>query len=182
MRITRRTFIAAGVLGATALVTAGWLKGPHAPGSGLPRRTLDADAEAIVGAVIPVMLADALPSQSAARSLAVAQTLEGVDSAIAGLAPAAQTELAQLFALLALPPVRVGWARVAAPWPSASPADVRAFLDRFRDSSWMLQRSAYEGLHQLIYGAWYGNPLAWPALGYPGPPDLGPRVPPATTS
>ena len=59
--ISRRTFLAAGVVGALALATAGWLKGPHAPPSGISRRTLDADAEAILAAVVPVLLDGALP-------------------------------------------------------------------------------------------------------------------------
>lgn len=172
MKISRRTFITAGVLGAAALATAGWLRGPHAPGSGIPRRALDADAEAIVGAIIPVMLADALPSAPEARAPAIAQTLAAVDVAIAGLPPAARAELAQLFALLALPPVRMGLARVAEPWPAASATDVRRFLDRFRDSSWTLLRSAYGAMHQLVFAAWYSDPRAWPAIGYPGPPAI----------
>lgn len=174
MKISRRTFIAAGVVGAAALVTAGWLRGPHAPASGIPRRALDGDAEAIIGAIVPVLLADALPAEPRARADAIAQTVTAVDLAVAGLPPASQAELAQLFALLALPPMRMGLAHVAAPWPQASPAEVRGFLDRFRDSSWTLLRSAYDALHQLIYAAWYGNPASWPAIGYPGPPVLGP--------
>ena len=54
----------------------------------------------------------------------------------------------QLFALLALPPVRLGFARVLAPWPTRRPAEVRRCLDRFRESSWALPRAAYDALHQ----------------------------------
>ncbi|MEO8756066.1 MAG: twin-arginine translocation signal domain-containing protein, partial [Casimicrobiaceae bacterium] len=163
MTISRRTFLAAGLVGAAALATAGWLKGPHAPPSGIPRRTLDADAEAILAAMVPVLLEGALPSAPAARQRALAATLTSIDIAIAGLPLAAQAELAQLFALLALPPVRLGLARVSAPWPQAAPADVRSCLDRFRTSSWALPRAAYDALHQLTFAAWYGNPQAWPA-------------------
>lgn len=173
VKISRRTFITAGVLGAAALGTAGWLRGPHAPASGVARRALDADAEAIMTAIIPVMLDGALPPTQEARAPAIAHTLTGVDVAIAGLPPAAQAELAQLFALLALPPVRLGLARVTAPWPVASPSEVRRFLDRCRDSSGMLLRSAYDALHQLVFAAWYSHPRAWPAIGYPGPPSIG---------
>jgi hypothetical protein len=172
LRISRRTFIAAGVVGAAALVTAGWLKGPHAPPSPVPRGALDADGEAIMAAVIPVLLAGAWPDTPPAQQAALARTLAAVDVAIAGLPPASQAELAQLFALLALPPVRLGLARVAAPWPQAAPHEVRAFLDRFRDSSLMLPRSAYAAFHELVFAAWYGDPQAWTAIGYPGPPAL----------
>jgi hypothetical protein len=174
VKISRRTFIATGVVGAVALATASWLRRPQVPRSSTPRRALDADAEAIMRAILPVMLADALPATAPAHDAAVAQTLAGVDLEIAGLPPSAQAELAQLFALLALPPIRLGLARVAAPWPEAAPADVRRFLDRWRESSWTLLRSAYDALQQLIYAAWYGNPQSWPAIGYTGPPALGP--------
>jgi len=126
-----------------------------------------------MGAVVPVLLAGALPEAPDARQQAIAETLAGIDVAIAGLPPAAQAELAELFALLALPPVRMSLARVGAPWPHATPADVRLFLDRFRNSSWTLLRSAYDALHQLTFAAWYGNPRAWPAIGYDGPPRFG---------
>ena len=171
-KLSRRTFIAAGIVGTAALVTAGWLKGPHAPPSAEPRRALDADAEAIMRAVVPVLLAGALPEDRAQRSAAVGETLSAIDQAIAGLPAAAQKELAELFALLALPPARLALARVGAPWPQAAVADVRAFLDRFRDSGFTLLRAAYRAMHELTFAAWYGNPRAWPAIGYPGPPPL----------
>jgi hypothetical protein len=170
--ISRRTFIAAGLLGATALVTARWLRGPHAPTAESSLRALDADAQSILRAVVPVLLAGALPVESADRQAAIVDTVRGIDIAVAGLSPTAQEELRQLFALLALPPARLALARVSLPWQDASEADVRAFLDRFRESSLTLLRSAYGALHQLTFAAWYGNPAAWPRIGYPGPPDL----------
>ena len=172
MKLSRRTFIATGLVGAAALATAGWLRGPHAPASGIARRKLDGDGEALFAAVVPVLLSGALPSDAEARRAAIAQTIDGVDIAIAGLAPAAQAELAQLIALLALPPVRLGVARVSDSWQRADAADVRRFLDRCRYSSITLMRAAYDALHQLTYAAWYGNPQSWLAIGYPGPPAV----------
>jgi hypothetical protein len=170
---SRRTFLAAGLVGAAALGIAAWLRGPHAPPSGIARKALDADGEALFAAVVPVLLAGALPVAPEARRQAIAETLTGIDTAIAGLPPAAQVEIAQLFSLLALPPVRFSFARVSEPWQRASTHDVRAFLDRCRTSSFTLPRAAYDALHQLTFAAWYGNPHAWPAIGYDGPPALG---------
>jgi hypothetical protein len=133
---------------------------------------LDADGEAIMGAIAPVLLDGALPAADASRKQALAATMSAVDQAIHGLPASAQAELAQLFAVLASPPVRVAVARVGGAWTDASAADVRAFLDRLRESRWTLQRGAYDALHQLVFAAWYGNPAAWPALGYGGPPTL----------
>jgi len=172
VNVGRRSFIAAGLVGAAALAAAAWLRGPHAPASGVARRALDADGEALFKAVAPVLLAGALPERGDARADALRDTLTGIDTAIAGLPPHAQAELRQLIALLALPPVRVGLARVSDRWDEASPEEVRRFLDRCRDSSITLMRAAYGALHQLTFAAWYGNPRSWPAIAYPGPPQI----------
>jgi hypothetical protein len=172
MMISRRAFITTGLLGAAALATAHWLRGPHAPPGDTSLRTLDADAQAILGAVVPVLLEGALPVAIEARRQAVVDTIRGIDTAVSGLSPNSQDELRQLFALLALPPARLAIARVSAPWPQASESEVRACLDRFRDSSLTLLRSAYGALHQLTFAAWYGNPASWQRIGYPGPPEL----------
>jgi hypothetical protein len=77
-----------------------------------------------------------------------------------------------LFALLAFAPTRCLVAGVWSPWPEASAESIAAFLVSWRDSRFALLRSAYEALHQIVYGAWYGNPRSWPAIGYAGPPSL----------
>ena len=118
------------------------------------------------------MLAGALPQAPAPRAAAIAQTLAALETAVGGLPAGAQAELAQLFDLLSLPPVRVAVARIDVPWAEASPEQVRACLDRFRGSPVQLLRAAYDALHQLTFAAWYGNPQAWGPIGYPGPPEL----------
>ena len=167
----RRTFLALGVAGAAALAAAGWWSWLHKAG---PRglRVLDADAEAIVAAIVPAMLAGALPDAAQERAAAIREAVAGVDAALAGLPPHARAEIGPLFALLSLAPARRAFAGVASPWPEASVAEVTAFLDRWRDSGWALKRTAYDALHQLIIAAWYGNPRSWPAIGYDGPPQL----------
>lgn len=173
MNVSRRTFIATGLAGGALLAAAAWLRGPHAPPLAAPRRALDAEAEALFGAVVPVLLAGAWPSDPAEEAIARQETLAGIDVAVAGLSPASREELRELVTLLALPPVRL-LAGVSAPWHEAAPPDVRRFLDRLRESPFMLMRSAYDALHALTFAAWYGNPRAWPAIGYPGPPPFGP--------
>ena len=167
MRPSRRAFLTTGVLGAAALATAGWLRlrSPHG-------RAFPADARTVLEALIPAFLAGALPQQPPARLEAIAVTATNVESAIAGLPPAAQDELAQLFALLAFAPARIAMGGPASGWRDARDADVDAMLERWRGSRIALLRSAYDGLHQLILAAWYGNPRAWAAIGYPGPPAL----------
>jgi len=175
--ITRRTFLVAGVAASAALAAAWWLR----PRTGAPGRVpadaealfaLDAEAPAIVAAIVPVLLDGALPEAAAARADAIRETVAGVGEAVAGLPPFARKELSELFALLAFAPSRWALARIAAPWPEADRADVAAFLERWRTSRFALLRSAYDALHQLVLAAWYANPRSWPATGYPGPPAL----------
>lgn len=174
--LTRRTFILAGVAGAAALVAAGWLRGTRvAPPDNVAARwppALDPDADQVLTAVVPIFLAGVLPPEEGAARQAVRATIVAVGTAIAGLPPAAQRELAQLFSLLGFAPARVTLARVAHGWSEAPSAEVAAFLARWRDSDFLMFRSAHAALHQLVFAAWYGNPSAWPAIGYPGPPRL----------
>jgi hypothetical protein len=173
---TRRTFLVVGLAGGATLAAAYWLRGTRergpVSGANAPLAALDPAAPAIIAAIVPVVLDGALPADPADRHAAVTETVANVARAVSGLAPAAQKELAELFSLLGLPPTRVALAGVTTPWADASPEAVAAFLERWRTSHWMLLRSAYDALHQLVLAAWYGNPRAWPSIGYPGPPAL----------
>jgi hypothetical protein len=167
----RRTFLSLGVAGAATLAAAGWWasltkRSPNA-------RALDDDATRVVAAIVPAMLDGALPGGGLARAAAIRETVDGVALAIASLPPAMRVELERLFMLLALPAGRRVFAGVAAPWREASPEEVARCLDAWRASAWLLKRTAYDALRQLIIAAWYGNPRSWSAIGYPGPPVLG---------
>ena len=170
MNPTRRVFIATGIVGAAALATAGWLRPRHvAAPSG---RALDGNAVTIVAAIVPVFLAGALPTDASSRADAIRATVSDVDAAVAGLPPSMQAVLALLFTLLSIAPARWLLAGMASEWSAAAPAEVASAIERWRASRITLLRSAYDALHQLILGAWYGNPRAWDAIGYPGPPNL----------
>jgi hypothetical protein len=174
--LTRRTFILAGVAGSAALAGAYWWRGrgsgaPVAPEL-VPLARLDADAPAIVTAVIPGFLGGALPSEPDARREAVSRTAAAVARAASMLPPAPQRELGQLFALLGFAPARFFLAGVVSDWPEARESEIVGFLDRWQQSRHTLQRSAYDALHQLVFAAWYGDARAWPAIGYSGPPVI----------
>ena len=163
----RRTFLALGVTGSALAAAAGWWT--------LSRRgssTASSGANAILRAIVPAMLAGALPMDRAGRAAAIDETVAGVARAIEGLPPSAQHELSQLFALLDLDVARRAFAGVASPWNEAGEAEVGAFLTRWQQSGWALKRGAYDALHQLLFAAWYGNPRSWALIGYPGPPAL----------
>lgn len=122
----------------------------------------------ILSAIGPVILGDALPPGTDALDAFVA----GFDTAVAGLTPSVQHELAQLMTMLRTPPTRMLLAGLMKPWHLASPASVNAFLTRWRFSGIATLRSGYDALHQLSMAAWYGNDRAWRGIGYPGPPNV----------
>lgn len=171
---TRRIFLMTGLAGGALLATAYYARRHRgfAPTSAALPAPLGPDAVVILRAIIPAMLTGAIASAGAEHATDIRETSDGVVQAVAGLPPATQRELAELFALLAWPPTRWGLAGLAVPWTEADPVAAHAALERWRTSRFDLLRSAYDGLHQLIFAAWYGNPRSWPAIGYAGPPVL----------
>jgi hypothetical protein len=165
----RRTFLSLGIAGAAAFAIGGWWVASR---NGATVAANEASTRGIVGAIVPAVLAGALPQSPDERTSAIDETVRGVERAIAGLPPHARAELAQLFSLLAMPAVRMTIAGLLPPWEAASVDDIDAFLERWRTSGWTLKRSAYDAFHQLILAAWYGSPRAWSAIRYPGPPRL----------
>lgn len=170
---TRRTFLITGLAGGAALATAYRMHGQRAQPAAqvLAPGAIDEDAIAVLLAIVPPMLEGALP-RDAPRAVAIRATVDGVAQAIRGLPAVTQQELAELFALLSWAPTRIALAGLTTAWDQASPAAANAVLERLRTSRIGLLRSAYDGLHQLIFAAWYGNPRAWAATGYAGPPAL----------
>jgi hypothetical protein len=171
--VTRREFLRVGIAGSIALACAGAVRAsvPYRPASGdTPLVVLDAGDREVLAAVVPAMLAGTPGAQQ------VDAVVASVDRALAGLPPHLQREVRQLFALLGFAPVRRFMCGVRAPWPEARPEDVAAFLERWRHGRFALQQQGYQALHELVLASWYARPDAWPAIGYPGPPDIGART------
>ncbi len=168
MASDRRTFLKVGALAALALAAAGGAYRYANPPGPARRFVLDGEARAALEAIVPAMLAGVLPAGSA-RAPAIAATSAGVHQAILGLPLGTQQEVQDLFALLALAPVRRVLTGVAGPWSGASEAQVGAFLQDWRFHRLGMLQTAYHALHDLVIGAWYANPSSWDAIGYPGP-------------
>jgi hypothetical protein len=167
MGTSRRTFLQAGGLAALALAAGGAFY--RARYSGTPHRfALDGEARAALHAILPAILAGALP-QDAGREAALTRTVDGVHQAILGLPPGTQKEVQDLFGLLALAPARRLLTGIAGGWEGARVDEVSACLEDWRLHRLGLLRSAYHALHDLVLGAWYAQPASWAAIGYPGP-------------
>lgn len=158
--IDRRAFLKAGFAGSVLLACAGWAAAAS-------------DEEgAMLSAVAAALLAGMLPGEPGARAQVLSETVAGVRGAVAGLALPTQKEVAELFSLLTRAPGRRLLAGVAAPWAEAGDEAVAVFLDNWRHSRFGLLQGAYAALHDLVLGAWYARPEHWPAIGYPGQPEV----------
>ena len=117
--------------------------------------------------------APVLDWQPAARRRGSPRTLDAqlarFDAAIAAFPPAVRGELADLLGLLASAPGRLTFAGLASDWPQASVAELQAMLEGWRFSSLALRQQAYHALRELTNAAYYADPQAWAALGYPVP-------------
>ncbi|HAT32001.1 MAG TPA: hypothetical protein DCW29_14435 [Janthinobacterium sp.] len=169
MQTSRRSFLKLGLAGALALAAGGamyrYARGPATPGPFL----LDDEGRALLAALAPVMLGQAVPNEAGVREAAIGALIERVGAAIHGLPLATQKEVQDLFGLLALAPARRFLAGVTDGWAQASPGQVAAFLQSWRMHRFATLRTAYMALHDLILGAWYSDPAHWAAIGYPGP-------------
>ena len=123
-------------------------------------------------AVALAVLDGTLPADVATREVALAAHLERLEATLRGLPNHTQGEVADLIALLAMPPGRVALAGLADSWDQASIADLQAALQSMRLSSLALRQQAYHALRDLTHAAYFSDASTWALLDYPGPRDI----------
>lgn len=134
-----------------------------------PYQFLTLDERLLLWAIIPAYLDHAIQSSDDEVKFAV---LRNIDGAICGLPQSTQDELRQLFGLLNFQLSKALVAGVWTRWNGASIDSLQRFLKDWQESYLALLRSGYLGLHQIIIGSYYGEPVSWSSIGYPGPPEL----------
>jgi hypothetical protein len=127
---------------------------------------------AVLRAVARAVLDGTLPTEAALRDAALGAHLTRVAATVGGFPPATRAELSQLLGLLASAPGRLALAGLAADWPDASVEQIQHALQGMRTSSLALRQQSYHALRDLTNAAWFSDPSAWSALGYPGPRTL----------
>lgn len=162
----RRQWLVLGAGAAAALAVAGtavaWWQPAREGGRLVP------EARTMLAAVARAVLADLLPAEESALQA----HLDRLQATIAGMPPAMQTEVDQLFTLLLTPPGRLGLFGLATPWPGASTEAVRDALQGLRSSRLALRQQVFHALRDLTNAAWLADDSTWAAIGYPGPREL----------
>ena len=166
----RRPLLKLGVGTTVALAVAGAGLALWRPG--IERGRLAPAGLEVFEAVARAVLDGMLPSDARARDDALRAHLTRLDDTIAGFPSGTQDELAQLLAVLASPPGRIGLAGLRPNWPDAGVADVQRALQDMRTASLALRQQAYHALRDLTNAAYVADASTWPTLGYAGPRDL----------
>jgi hypothetical protein len=166
--LQRRTLLGLGVAGsALVALSAGGIAWLYEP-AWRDRQLLPAGRR-VLAAVARAVLDGQLPDEPRPQADAIAHHLERMTALLRNLPPHTQREVAELLALLALPPTRLALASLATPWEEASVAEVQASLRAMRGSSLLLRRQAFAALRDLTRGAFFADPSTWALMRYPGP-------------
>jgi hypothetical protein len=172
--LSRRAFIKLAIAGGVTAAAARALYGPFESQTSAPAdpegryTTLTDSGREILAALTPVFLDGALPAGEM-RQTAIRDLLRAIDASYSLMPPAVRGELAQLFQLLAFPAARRILAGVYDPWHLADPAQIRGFIERWRNGSLSIFAQGYQGLRSSVIAIWYAQDAAWQRIGYRGP-------------
>lgn len=170
---SRRRFLKVGLLGSAVLAAAaGGVVLSRKPAPCSPCLWLHQGDRDLLQALVPVLLAGALPDAETERQQAINEIIDGVDTTVAHFPGEIRAEIRQLFWLLESPLTRGLMTGAWGGWTGSDPVVVREFLKSWQHSRLDLLRVGYTALHDLVAGAWYANPLSWQRIHYPGPPSL----------
>lgn len=172
--VTRRGLLRAGLVG-SAVVWAGGQIGCATRRSPTPvprpqRVALTSTGEEILRRVAPVVLGSLLPADPVARERALDGGFVRLDDYLSYLSLPLQNEARDVFETLDLLPTRIVLLGTWSHWSDASEETLEAFLISARTSRFDLVRRVFTLLQSLVVLAWFDQPEAWPAIGYPGPP------------
>jgi len=166
----RRSLLRLGVASAVVLAVAGGTAALLQ--SGLNQGRLGPAGREVFRAVGRAILDASLPTDPAARGVALDGLLDRVDDLAAALPPHAQDELSQLLSVLASVPGRRVMAGLSEGWALASEISIQQALQGMRLSRLALRQQAYAALHDITAAAYFSDESTWVQLGYPGAPAI----------
>ena len=169
--MNRRHFLKAGLMTTTVLVTGTSLYG-CADLDILDTELINDDVAVSLSVLLPVFLAGALPQDEQTRKVRLTETIDSMRSAMKKLPPHMLEELNDLFNLLSNRLANLAFAGAFASAQQLNMTQATALIQSWRNSYIGLLNTAYEGLKELIFAAFYSNPANWDRLNY-NKPDLG---------
>ena len=168
--IDRRHFLkltAGGMASLAVLGTSAQLAGCSSAVAPAPGHAFLTPADlALFAALLPVVNGEAFPDAATVRD----EALRRIDLACISLDPPARAEARKLLDLLHWSLFRRLACGFSADWTTATPAELTAFLQRWRDSRMSLLNAGHRALVKLAGIGWWSQPASWPAAAYPGPP------------
>lgn len=123
----------------------------------------------VLSALLPALLYGALPQDATLAAAELERSKTAVIDFLPFLSKRQQTELNQLFNLLANRLSFLGLSGHITALPQLSPAARLQLLNQWRDSYVEVLQQAYHGLRELLLGAYYGQSEHWQALNYSAP-------------
>jgi hypothetical protein len=148
--------------GATSLLQAGLQKG-----------ALTERSRLILSRVADAVIAEAWPDQATLpRAAAMDALLIRINAKIAATPDTVQAELSQLLTIMDSTPGRLALVGISSTWEKVEATELTEALQSMRLSRLSLRQQAYQGLHDLVYAAYFSGKESWPVMGYPGPVPL----------
>jgi hypothetical protein len=167
----RRAFLKTGLLSGSILIIGTSLYG-CADLDILETDLIDDEITVALTALLPVFLAGALPEQQPQRSQSIQDTIDGMSRAMERLPPHTLDELKDLFGLLTNRLTMLAYVGSFARLDELTTEQAALLIEGWRTSYIGLLNTAYEGLKELVFAAFYGNPRHWTVMNY-NKPDLG---------
>lgn len=179
VRTTRRTLLRVG-LGGTALLTLGGVALELQPTARLPvpdaLRALSPKAFRVLVAAADRICPGNGTTLPKASELGVPEL---IDTLVATLHPADQTQVGQLLGLLESPLAGLATGGRIRPFTQLAPEAQDAVLLDWQQHRWSVLRQSYRVLRNLVATTYHVQPKVFAAIGYPGPPDYGQADAPA---
>ncbi len=170
--LTRRDLLRRGVLGTLLFAAAGataafwWPTRRRRPRPGL--RVFDEREASILSAVAATILA----IEPGAPSAEQVDVVGRVDALLARSPAAVAREFARLLHLFENGTTGLLTATGWTSFTAAAPASREARLRAWQTSRVAVFRTGFQAMKRLCGACYYSSPASWPAIGYPGPPDL----------
>jgi hypothetical protein len=168
---TRRSFIKRGIFGGALLALGG--AGGLALRRGVPA-TLPAEGLKVLGAreyaVVEALARRMIVPQPGFPSPDELRVAFECDRVLEKADETTQVEVRQLLQLFENALVGFVFGRRVTPFTKLLAEEQDQVLNEWMTSRLALRRTGFVALRTLVVSAYYGNPKAWPAVSYPGPP------------